>query len=58
MAKNGYDSGLENLKNEVASEMGVNFKEGYNGDFTSRQCGSVGGGMVKKIVESYKGTTN
>lgn len=57
MAKNGYESGLQNLKNEVAAEMGVHFNEGYNGDLTSRQCGSVGGGMVKKIVEQYKGTT-
>ena len=57
MAKNGYDSGLENLKNQTASEMGVQFSEGSNGDLTSRQCGSVGGEMVKKMVEQYKGTT-
>ncbi|WP_300381381.1 alpha/beta-type small acid-soluble spore protein [Clostridium sp.] len=57
MAKNGYESGLQNLKNEVASEMGVHFNEGYNGDLSSRQCGSVGGGMVKKMVENYKGST-
>ena len=54
---NDYNAQLQNLKNEVASEMGVHFNEGYNGDLTSRQCGSVGGGMVKKIVEQYKGTT-
>jgi hypothetical protein len=54
---NNYkNSELQNLKNEVASEMGVHFNEGYNGDFTARQCGSVGGGMVKRMVEQYKGT--
>ena len=45
---------LANLKNESAAELGVQFKE-YNGDLSSRQCGSVGGNMVKKMVESYKG---
>ena len=34
--------------------MGVNLKEGYNGDLTSRQAGSVGGQMVKKMIESYE----
>jgi Small, acid-soluble spore proteins, alpha/beta type len=54
---NGKNAGLQNLKNEVASEMGVHFTEGYNGDFSARQCGSVGGGMVKRMVEQYKGTS-
>ena len=45
--------GLESLKNESAAELGVQFTE-YNGDLSSRQCGSVGGNMVKKMVESYK----
>ena len=45
--------GLENLKNESAAELGVQFSE-YNGDLSSRQCGSVGGEMVKKMVEAYK----
>lgn len=48
---------LQNLKNEVGAEVGVHFTEGYNGDFTARQCGSVGGGMVKRMVENYKGTS-
>ena len=39
---------------ESASEVGVNLKQGYNGDLTSRQAGSVGGQMVKKMVEAYK----
>lgn len=54
---NYKNAGLQNLKNEVASEMGVHFNQGYNGDLSARQCGSVGGGMVKKIVEQYKGTS-
>lgn len=45
--------GLAKFKNEVASEMGVPFKE-YNGDLSSKQCGSVGGEMVKRMVESYE----
>ena len=40
---------LDKFKMEAASEVGVNLKEGYNGDLTSRQAGSVGGQMVKKI---------
>ncbi|SFA93188.1 alpha/beta-type small acid-soluble spore protein [Clostridium frigidicarnis] len=46
-------NGLSNFKNEVASEMGVPFKE-YNGDLSSKQCGSVGGEMVKRMVEQYE----
>ena len=52
--KNNNSNGqLENLKNESASELGVQFSS-YNGDLSSRQCGSVGGEMVKKMVEAYK----
>ena len=40
---------LDKFKMEAASEVGVNLKEGYNGDLTSKQAGSVGGQMVKKI---------
>lgn len=40
---------LQQLKMESASEVGVNLKQGYNGDLTSRQAGSVGGQMVKKM---------
>ena len=42
---------LRSFKMETAREMGVNLKEGYNGDLTSREAGSVGGQMVKKLVE-------
>ena len=45
---------LERFKTEVASELGVNLKEGYNGDLTSAEAGSVGGNMVKKMIESYE----
>ena len=40
---------LERFKMEAANEVGVNLKQGYNGDLTSRQAGSVGGQMVKKM---------
>lgn len=40
---------LDNMKYEIARELGVNLKQGYNGDLTSREAGSVGGQMVKKM---------
>lgn len=43
---------LEQFKMEAASEVGVNLKQGYNGDLTSKQAGSVGGQMVKKMIEN------
>ena len=45
---------MDKFKMEAASEVGVNLKEGYNGDLTSREAGSVGGQMVKKMIESYE----
>ena len=45
---------LDKFKMEAASEVGVNLKQGYNGDLTSKQAGSVGGQMVKKIIEQYE----
>ena len=45
---------LNRFKMEAANEVGVNLKQGYNGDLTSKQAGSVGGQMVKKMVESYE----
>ena len=45
---------MEKFKMEAASEVGVNLKNGYNGDLTSREAGSVGGQMVKKMIESYE----
>ena len=55
MAKNNEKkAALENFKMQAANEVGVNLKQGYNGDLTSKQAGSVGGQMVKKMVESYE----
>lgn len=45
---------LEKFKMEAANEVGVNLKKGYNGDLTSKEAGSVGGQMVKKMVENYQ----
>ena len=45
---------MERFKMECANEVGVNLKQGYNGELTSRQAGSVGGQMVKKMIESYE----
>ncbi|HEY8890576.1 MAG TPA: alpha/beta-type small acid-soluble spore protein [Clostridium sp.] len=47
-------AGLNKFKMEAAQEVGVNLTNGYNGDLTSRQNGSVGGQMVKKMVEQYE----
>ena len=60
--KNGSNQGMvpearaamDRFKMEAAAEVGVNLKPGYNGDLTSRQAGSVGGQMVKKMIESYE----
>ena len=52
MAKNKEK--LARFKEQAASEMGVNLKQGYNGDLTARQAGSIGGQMVKKMIESYE----
>ena len=61
-SKNGSNQGMvpearaamDRFKMEAAAEVGVNLKQGYNGDLTSRQAGSVGGQMVKKMIESYE----
>ena len=45
---------MDKFKMEAASEVGVNLKEGYNGDLSSREAGSIGGQMVKKMVEAYE----
>ena len=48
--KKEAQSALDRFKMEVASEIGVNLKEGYNGDLTSAEAGSVGGNMVKEMI--------
>ena len=61
MARSGNSSivpeareALNGFKMEAANEVGVNLKQGYNGDLTSREAGSVGGQMVKKMIQSYE----
>lgn len=44
-------SALDKFKYEVASEVGVNLKDGYNGDISARDAGKIGGQMVKKLIE-------
>jgi hypothetical protein len=45
---------MDRFKMEAAREVGVNLNNGYNGDITSKQAGSVGGHMVKKMIEAYE----
>ena len=45
---------MDKFKMEDANEVGVNLKQGYNGHLTSREAGSVGGQMVKKMIEAYE----
>lgn len=45
---------MDKFKMEAASEVGVQLKDGYNGDLTSRQAGSIGGQMVKKMIKKYE----
>ncbi len=45
---------MNRFKMEAANEVGVNLKAGYNGDLTSQQAGSIGGQMVKKMIEAYE----
>jgi len=55
-SKNGANipearAALDNMKYEIARELGINLKQGYNGDLTSRENGYVGGYMVKRLIE-------
>ena len=45
---------LDRFKIEVASELGVNLKEGYNGDLTSKEAGSIGGEMVRRMIKKQE----
>lgn len=54
MSKKSAKAALEQFKMEAANEVGVNLKQGYNGDLTAKQAGSVGGQMVKKMIEDYE----
>lgn len=48
---------FENMKYEIANQVGVNLKQGYNGDIAARDAGKIGGNIVKKVFESYTGNT-
>ena len=45
---------LDNMKYEIANELGVNLKQGYNGDISARDSGYIGGYMVKRMIEDYE----
>ena len=47
-------AGMEKFKMEAASDVGVTLQNGYNGELTSKQAGSIGGQMVKKMIEAYE----
>jgi hypothetical protein len=48
-------SQFENMKYEIASQVGVNLKQGYNGDLLAKDAGKIGGNIVKKVFEAYTG---
>ena len=54
MANKEAKKALEQFKMQAANEVGVTLNQGYNGQLTSQQAGSIGGQMVKKMVESYE----
>ena len=54
MKNNAAKAALNQFKMEAANEVGVNLKQGDNGDLTSKQAGSIGGQMVKKMIEKYE----
>jgi hypothetical protein len=45
---------LESMKQEIASEAGINLKQGYNGELTSREAGRIGGGITKRVIEQME----
>ena len=54
--KNNKNVGLDKLKTEVASELGIQLKDGDNGDLPSKDAGRIGGEMVKQMINDYKKT--
>ena len=54
MQWNEAKSAMENMKFEVAKELGVNLTKGYNGNLSSKDAGHIGGQMVRKMVEEYQ----
>lgn len=59
MATNNNNSKtqFDNMKYEIAREVGVNLKQGYNGDLTAREAGKVGGNIVRKVFQAYTGNS-
>lgn len=55
MANSRSKTSFEQMKYEIASQVGVSLKQGYNGDITSKDAGKVGGNIVKKVFEQYTG---
>jgi len=55
MANRKSKTAFENMKYEIASQVGVNLKQGYNGDLKASDAGRIGGNIVKKVFESYTG---
>ncbi|WP_069997147.1 alpha/beta-type small acid-soluble spore protein [Cellulosilyticum sp. I15G10I2] len=51
------NSAFESMKYEVAKEVGVPLKQGYNGDLTAREAGRIGGTIVQKVFQNYKGSS-
>lgn len=52
---NRSKTAFDKMKYEIASQVGVNLKDGYNGDLASRDAGKIGGNIVKKVFETYTG---
>lgn len=52
--RNRQNQNLGNMKYEIANELGVNLKQGYNGDLTAKEAGYVGGYMVKRMIEQVE----
>lgn len=57
MANNRNKTSFDNMKYEIANQVGVNLKQGYNGDLASRDAGKIGGNIVKRVFESYTGNS-
>jgi hypothetical protein len=55
MDNNRSKTSFDKMKYEIASELGVNLKQGYNGDLTSREAGKIGGNIVRKVFQAYTG---
>lgn len=54
MPRNETKTGLDRFKSEVANQLGINLKPGYNGEISSRDAGRIGGEMVKRMVKAYE----